>query len=216
MKTAVITGANRGLGLELVKKFAAEGWQVIAACRDTASFPPAEVKEQVQIAELDVSSEQSIDSFISSVKTVDLLINNAGIYDDGDEATFAKTTKIFETNVFGPRILTERLKSTVSQLKTIVSISSNAGRFARAHTGARWAYGASKAALNFAMTGFASLHPDIVSILVDPGWMHTDMGGHGAPIDPAQSAAKIFTLATKADQLENGRMYDTYGNVLEW
>jgi NAD(P)-dependent dehydrogenase (short-subunit alcohol dehydrogenase family) len=217
MKAVVITGANRGLGLELVKKFASEGWQVIAACRDTRKFPADKKSNNVQVLELDVANEKSIDAFVEIVSEVNLLINNAGIYDETSETSFANAARIFETNTFGPRVLTERLKAKFGkQLMTVLSISSGSGRFTHPHTGQRWMYGSSKAALNFAMFSFSLLRPDTFSVTVDPGWMHTDMGGSAAPQDPVDSAAKIFTLATKAEQLENGRMLDLNGKVLDW
>ena len=225
MSTVVITGANRGLGLALVEAFAKEGWSVIAACRDPHNFPKSSKTEKIKVVPLDVSDQNSLDSFCEGAEVVDVLINNAAIFDNKTDGAPVFTesrdiTPIFVTNSMAPRMLSDRLSQNIErgENKLIVTISSNMGLHAQNddYNAKHWPYSASKAAVNFAMDGFAFLHPNIRSVLVDPGWMKTRLGGDDAPIEPADSAQRIIELFVKSSTLKSGKLYDLKGEVQEW
>jgi NAD(P)-dependent dehydrogenase (short-subunit alcohol dehydrogenase family) len=230
-KIAVITGSNRGLGLELVKKFLQNDWHVIAACRNTADFPSGAAfgDRKPLVWQLDVANQASLDSFAErcdkELSRVDVLINNAGIYDNvGDgESPYDRISQlipVFVINSIAPRLLSDKLFNVLqkSENKVVITISSHFGahstidEFMAEH----WGYSASKAAVNYAMDAFAKLHPDVKSLLVHPGWMRTRLGGPEAPVDPMDSASGIYDLYERADKLDSGKLFRTDGATIEW
>ncbi len=225
MNTVLITGANRGLGLELVKKYASEGWWVYATCRDTKNFPGLEEKHNVVVLELDISSQKSIEYLVRGLDDIDVIIHNAGLHDNtsadedsADMVTVDSVSKIFQTNAIGPKVITEMLLAKQKKPCTVVGISSGMSRFSKInqYNSAHWPYSSSKTALNYITNSIAVTHPQTNAFCVDPGWMNTRMGGKNAPLDPAISAANIFQLTERAKDLENGQLYDLSGNRLEW
>src|SRR5579859_2841627 len=178
-KTILITGTDSGLGKALTEVFSQHSWKVIA----------------VSHKDLEITNQQSINSFVEKLhaKSIDVLINCAGIYDSppGDEgviASIAEITKVFQVNVIGARALTDALLPNLKKgkEKLVVTISSGMGTFSELegdeYHAKRWPYSASKTAVNYAMIAFTKEHPEIKSVLINPGWMKTKIGGEEAPL----------------------------------
>lgn len=223
MKTVVITGANRGIGLELTKQFAKDNI-VYALCRN--EFPAKELVDTVKVVKLDVTDETAIANFASIIDAeniaVDLLINNAGISsgDSDVQEDFASITKVFATNSVSPMVLSIHLLHALKRAKepVMLAVSSRMGTHAMLNTYSAqwWPYSASKAALSFAVSAFAINEPSIKSISVHPGWVKTDMGGQGADIEPIDSAKAIKKLYDSINALDSGAMYNYDGTLMKW
>lgn len=207
MARVLVTGANRGLGLEFAKQYAVDGWEVVATVRQ-----PKEAKELLDLGkkypelktyELDVAHEESIQDLADKLdgKPIDGLIHNSGIYPrEGQkigEIDYDGWRKAFETNVFGPMRVTEALLENVaaSERKQIAAISTSMSSLRSvqggsvAQAGTSYQYRSSKTALNMAMAILAKeLEPRGISVvLFDPGWVKTDMGGPRAQLTPEES-----------------------------
>lgn len=227
MSTALITGTASGLGLELVKIFSKNGWDVLATCRNENDFPRESLSDKVTVLSLDVSDQESIET-ISSVlddRPIDVLINCAGVYDtktnsvDGDKviSTSPEITKIFQVNSIAPRLLAEMLIPNLKRgtERLVITISSGMGIYSEMdeYHAEHWPYSASKAAVNYAMIALTKQHPDIKSVLISPGWMKTKIGGKDAPLEPSFSAQKIFELILDhGERLPNGKLVDYKGH----
>lgn len=209
MATVFVTGANRGLGLEFVRQYAADGWQVKAAARNPQSSQELKklLKEHRSIAlhKLDVTSGESVQELADELgdKPIDVLIHNAGMYPrDGQSVgkmDYEGWREAMDTNLFGVFRLTEALLENVlaSERKQIAAISSSMaslGMMQRVSAlasagGTAYQYRSSKTALNMAMLALSKeLAPKHVSVvLLDPGWVKTDMGGPNAQLTPEES-----------------------------
>lgn len=215
---ALVTGANQGLGLEVVRKLAATQWRVFLTGRSPDSVDRAAslFSPSVIPIVLDVTEQASIDRAVKivseTVDHLDVLVNNAGILDDNDDTILdlpaERLRRMFETNTIGPLLVTQAFipllrKSTAAR---IINVSSGVGRL----TGmgpAVPAYGISKTALN-GVTGklAAALKSDGIAVnAVDPGWVRTAMGGQDAPRSVEQGADTIVWLATQAPQSMTGQ-----------
>jgi len=151
MATAVITGANRGLGLEMAKQYAAAGWDVIATAREPEQAEELNAIDKVSVLPLDAAEDASIEKFAEQLgdRPVDLFINNAGIYGPS-ELDREQWLDLFNVNVVGPVKLATALKDNVakSQTKKMVVISSQVGSIAENDSGSMMYYRTSKAAVN--------------------------------------------------------------------
>lgn len=225
MKNIVITGANRGIGLELTKLFASEH-TVYAVCR--SDFPEDELNSNIKVIKLDITDESAIESFVEKLKNdkvaIDLLINNAGIDGRGSERETkldARTvTDVFATNTVGPMILSLHLLDAIKQSEhpVVISVSSRMGTHAMLddYNAGQWPYSASKAALSFAVSAFAVNEPQIKWISVHPGWVKTRMGGQDADISTTESAEGIKKLYDNIDSFQSGGMYNYDGSEMDW
>ena len=226
MKTIVISGANRGIGLELTKQFAKDNI-VYALCR--SDFPQNELNDNIKVVNLDITNGEAIISFANELNNaqvaVDLLINNAGIAGgdmDKDEVKIdtKSATEVFATNVVGPMILSLHLKTALKRAvqPVMIAISSKMGTHAMLndYSAEWWPYSSSKAALSLAVSAFAMKNPEIKTISVHPGWVKTRMGGDDADIEPFESASGIKALYDTIDTLESGRLYNYDGTIMAW
>jgi NAD(P)-dependent dehydrogenase (short-subunit alcohol dehydrogenase family) len=220
MKTALITGANRGLGYEVARQLGTRGFQVFVGARDPQKGRDATetLKKDGAIATfvaLDVSDSQSITDAVHAVSEVadhlDVLVNNAGIVLDED-ATIAQLSaetvmKTFETNTLGPLRLTQAFLPLLLRgaAPRVVNVSSGGGQLSEGMGTWAPAYCLSKTALN-AVTGlFAAAVPDISINSVCPGWVRTDMGGANATRSVEEGADTIVWLATDAPKNITGQ-----------
>lgn len=227
MATVLITGANRGIGLEFVRQFAADGWKVIAACREPEKADDLErVNGDVTTQQVDVMSGESVAALAEAIdgQPVDVLINNAGTYLDrgvqlGD-LEYDKWAESFDINVLGPIRVAEALVGQVgrSKRRLMVFITSQMGSIAENTSGASYAYRSTKAALNAAVKSMSiDLKPrEVACLLLHPGWVRTDMGGKNATLEVRDSVSGMrrviegFTLARTGSFLR----YD--GETIPW
>lgn len=215
---ALVTGANRGIGLEVVRQLAAKQWRVFLSGRSLDSIERAAVSlsaPSVTPIVLDVTDQESIDRAVKTIaQTVDhldVLVNNAGILDDHDDSVFKipadRLRRMFETNTIGPLLVTQAFVPLLckSAAARIINVSSRVGRLTGMGSAVP-AYGISKTALNGVTCKFAaSLKSSGIAVnSVDPGWVRTEMGGSDAPRSVEQGADTIVWLATEAPQSMTG------------
>ena len=223
---AFITGANRGLGLELTRQYLERGDQVFAACRHPAEAADLQQLRQqhadrLVLLPLDVTDDAAIAAAVQAVRAatdaLDVLINNAGVYPhagSGDahqrlgQLTHADAIEALQVNAVGPLLVSQALLPLLraGRKGRILSISSGQGSLTWKATGDPYHYRASKAALNMYRRSLAAEigHQGLISVLVDPGWMRTGMGGDTATQEPADSARGIIRLAEQLHAEENG------------
>lgn len=231
MQTILITGANRGLGLEFCRQYAVAGHRVIAVCRQpaksTALNELAKQHANVQIHALDVGDFAQINAFSQALAdvSIDVLINNAGIYPDNAETGFGQLnyqdwSQAFWINSIAPVKLTEAFLPQIqrSQKKLVVSVSSLMGSMSDNTSGGSLLYRSSKAALNAAMKSLAiDLAPQGIGVLIlHPGWVKTDMGGKNALIDVLESVTGMRQCIDGFLAEQSGCFLKYDGKLLPW
>ena len=226
--TLFITGANRGLGLEFVRQYANDGWQVIASCRN-----PDEAKAlqslttnyaNISITKLEVANFNEIHQVAESFKnvTIDLLINNAGIYLDRatDRINVDDWVQTFKVNSIAPLILLNAFKHHLanSALKKAVTLSSKMGSIDDNTKGGSYLYRSSKAAVNMAIkTASIDLNPlGIIVATLHPGWVQTDMGGPDGLIDIPTSVNGLRLVIDNLSLANTGQFFDYEGKSIAW
>ncbi len=227
MPTCLITGANRGIGLEFVKQYAADGWRLHATCRrpdDAAKL--SEIAGDVLVHALDVTDFARIEALARKLagEPIDLLINNAGIYGPRvtpyDGVDYAAWAEVLRVNTMAPVKVSAVFVDAVakSELKRIVAISSQMGSIADNSSGGSYIYRSSKAGLNAAMKSLAHdlAGKRIAVAVLHPGWVRTDMGGSGASIDPFESVAGMRQVIDGLRPEASGRFFAYDGRELPW
>jgi NAD(P)-dependent dehydrogenase (short-subunit alcohol dehydrogenase family) len=223
MKTAVITGAYRGLGFEVARQLSAKGFHVVITARRARKGKAAAAKlENAAFVELDVTDPVSIGQAASQIAAVDVLINNAAILIDGDEdITHISADRVLdtlETNAIGALRVSQAFIPQLSKSAggRIVNVSSGGGQLDSDTTWAP-AYCISKAALNMVTRQLAAaLKPAGIAVnSVCPGWCRTEMGGSDADRSPEEGAAGIVWLAAEAPQEKTGLFWRD-GQVISW
>lgn len=209
--TTLVTGSNRGIGLELVRQLADLGWRVFLTSRQTDAGLAAasQLGPQVRFVHLDVTSEDSIrrayQEVAASTTVLDLLINNAAVLAEEDRSVFDVSPDIlqrtFVTNTIGPLLVTRTFLPLLRASKSarVINVSSEAGRlYTMEHRVP--AYSISKAALNAVTRQFAAAcQADHIAVnAICPGWVQTDMGGSQAPRTVQKGVEGIMWLATEA------------------
>jgi NAD(P)-dependent dehydrogenase (short-subunit alcohol dehydrogenase family) len=226
MPTILITGANRGIGLELAKQYAGDGWSVIATARDPKKADGLNaLKGDIRIEALEVTDEKQVQALAKKLKgtAIDVLLNNAGMlsgYEPLGETDTESWLQTLHVNTIAPLKLTEALVEHVagSKQKKIASITSGMGSMGgHASTGA-YAYRSSKAALNMVMVTAANeLRSRGISVaVISPGWVKTDMGGPGATLNVKDSAAGIRKVIDKLNVGISGQFFNYSGENLLW
>jgi NAD(P)-dependent dehydrogenase (short-subunit alcohol dehydrogenase family) len=223
MATVLVTGANRGLGLEFVRQYATDGWTVIACCRK-----PDQAKElkklagSVEVEALDVGDDSEVGALAKRLKgrVIDVLINNAGVYGPRSGTDTAAWLDVFRVNSIAPLHLAHALADNVarSEQKRIVNISSGMGSIGENGSSGDYVYRSSKAALNMAMKGLSNELKDrgVVVAVLSPGWVKTDMGGRGAPLEAADSIASLRRIIAGLKPKDSGKFFSHLGKPISW
>lgn len=231
MPTALVTGANRGLGLEFVRQFVRNGCHVIATCRnpDEADALQSEAKNsggKIEVHQLDASDRNAILALAKKLagRPIDYLVANAAIspnkqapISDIDEAQWLE---VFRTNTLGPAYLASAFAPLIaaSERKVLAFISTRMTALKENTAGSYYMYRSSKGALNQVIRNLSiELAGQGVTVLaLHPGFVRTDMGGPRGAIDAPESVAGMMSLLTKADQSKNGRFFDYKSEELNW
>ena len=229
-QTWMITGANRGIGLALTMELLRRGDHVVAAARDPWGGALAEVASAqagtLTPLELDVTSDQSVVAAKQALggQPIDVLVNNAGVYGPRDKQSaldmdFKAWREVFEVNVYAPLRVAQAFLPNVEagSGRKIVTISSRMGSIGGNPSGAI-AYRSSKAAVNMAMVGFGNAVRDseVAVLLFHPGWVRTDMGGGGADIPPAESAAGLIATIDASGMRDTNSFRNWKGETIPW
>jgi NAD(P)-dependent dehydrogenase (short-subunit alcohol dehydrogenase family) len=231
MQTVLMTGANRGIGLEFCRQYADAGWQVLATCREpTKAEALNELARQyanMQVYALDVADFEQITALSRTLAdmTVDVLLNNAGIYPDTSTTTFGHLNdqdwaQAFRVNTMAPVKLAEAFLPQIqrSQTRLLVSISSLMGSIADNTSGGSLLYRSSKAALNATMKSLAiDLKSAGIGVLIlHPGWVKTDMGGQNALIHASESVSGMRLCIEGFLPAQSGCFFKYDGSLLPW
>lgn len=229
MSTVLITGANRGIGLEHARRYAASGAAVLAACRTPSDELTALARVhpgQISTLAYDAADPEAGKSLQAAVgdRPIDILLVNAGVYGGDhqrlgaiDPHAFMDTVKI---NTLAPLLLVDALAANVaaSQRRIIALQSSLMGSIADNGSGGYHAYRASKAALNMLAKGLSvDLAPRGVTVVtLHPGWVRTRMGGPNAPVSVEDCVAGQQKLLAELTTSQSGRFFDYTGKALPW
>lgn len=234
MLTALVTGANRGLGLEHASQFAKRGWNVIACARkpDAGELRVlAHGNPQVKLHELDVTNHGAIDSLAEGLRgtAIDVLVNNAGTagprgmpeimaHQSLVNMDYGIWRDILEVNLLGAFKVATAFHDHVatSDKKLLVNMSSDVGSVEQNQSGKIYAYRSSKAALNIVTKGMAQEWQDIIVIAMAPGWCRTDLGGAEAEVDPADSVRAQQELFDQLGPDDTGCYLNRFGETVPW
>ncbi|MEO9470275.1 SDR family oxidoreductase [Parasphingorhabdus sp.] len=221
MGTVLITGANRGLGLEMAKQYSNNGWDVMATARAPEKAEELNAIGNVQVMALDAADETSIAQFAAEIgdQPIDLFINNAGIYGPMD-LDRSGWLDLFAVNVVAPVQLATALKDNVarSKDKKMMVLSSQVGSIAENDTGSMMYYRSSKAAVNQAWKSLALQWKDdgLTLAMLHPGWVKTDMGGPQAPLSPQESVSGMRQVIDGLNHDQTGTFHNYDGQSIPW
>lgn len=219
MKHVVITGANRGIGLELARLYQRQGWQVTGVCRESSKELDAVA---AVIAGIDVTCEEDVTRLAEQLrgKTIDLLINNAGLLQDEvlGSLDFDSIRRQMEINAYAPLRVCEALLPNLKRGSKIVNITSRMGSIADNDSGGRYGYRASKAALNaFGKSLAVDLKDHGIAVaLLHPGYVKTRMVNFGGLITPEESAQGLAERIAELNLKNSGSFWHSNGEELPW
>jgi NAD(P)-dependent dehydrogenase (short-subunit alcohol dehydrogenase family) len=231
MPSALITGANRGLGLEFARQYLAEGWQVYVTCRDPDSASELQrladaSDDKLQILALDVTDPASVKSAAAELdgQAIDLLLNNAGIGGPRGQTIgnidYEAWMKVLDVNTMGPMRVSEAFVDHVakSERKLIVTLTSGMGSLADNTSGGSIAYRSSKAAVNMVMRSLAIdlARRGITCVVINPGWVLTDIGGPHATLTPVESVTMLRGLIETLRPAQSGKFFNYGGREYAW
>jgi len=231
MPSTLITGANRGLGLEFARRYLNDGWQVYATCRDPEAA--SELRhlsdargDRLEILALDVTDLASIKAAAAELdgQAIDLLLNNAGVGGARGQTIgnidYDAWAKVLDVNTMGPLRVSEAFVDHLarSECKLIVTLTSGMGSIADNTSGGAMSYRSSKAAVNMVMRSLAiDLAPRGIScVVVNPGWVQTAMGGPHATTTPAESVARLRRLIDNLGPTDSGKFFNHDGREYAW
>jgi NAD(P)-dependent dehydrogenase (short-subunit alcohol dehydrogenase family) len=226
MPTLLLSGANRGIGLEYARQYLADGWRVHACCR----FPDRakELKSlegDLQVHKMDVTDALQVANLARELREepLDLLINNAGVY--GARSGFGSQdfdawTETLQINLLGPLRVVEAFLPLLEKAEKpcIVNMSSRLGSIGLNQGGGSYPYRTSKAALNMVTKNLSVDLADkgVIVISVHPGWVETDMGGASAPVSVEDSVSGLRTLIGALEPGQSGGFFTYEGEELPW
>ena len=228
--TILITGANRGIGMELSRQFAEDGWQVLACCRNPADAGQLRALSErglaIEVHALDVTDYQQMAALSDQLanRPIDILLSNAGIYGSkgvgfgGVDAQ--EWRQVLEVNTIAPLMLVQAFVGQVaaSQQKLVAVISSKVGSIAGNSSGGSYVYRSSKTAVNQVVKSLSIDLSDrgISVISLHPGWVQTEMGGPNAEISTEQSVAGLKSILHTAGPAQSGKFIEFDGNSIPW
>ncbi|GAB4222017.1 MAG: SDR family oxidoreductase [Acidobacteriota bacterium] len=231
-RVALVTGANRGLGLEFARQLVEGGARVFALCRDPRRATDlaalaAGHTDRIAVHAADVADDASVaDAFAAvgrATDRLDLVVNNAGVFGPRDQTLetldFGAVREVFEINVLGAlRVVRAALPLLDGPAPRVVQISSLMGSIADNGSGGAWAYRLSKAALNMATRnlGHELIRRGIVTAALHPGWVRTAMGGDGAPLSAGDAVRAMLATIARLGPAESGLFLDREGRPLAW
>ncbi|WP_323844880.1 SDR family oxidoreductase [Microbulbifer magnicolonia] len=228
--TIMITGSNRGIGLEMCRQFAADGWRVLACCRDLPNA--SELRSlrgqypNLRLFQLDVTDYAHMAALAKALQgePIDILLNNAGYYGpkgvsfghvDRDE-----WRRVLESNTIAPYMMAETFVDNVaaSARRVIAVMSSKVGSIADNSSGGGYIYRSSKTAVNQVVKSLSiDLSERGISVIaLHPGWVKTDMGGPGALISAEESVAGLKRVLLDTDLPRSGHFYNYDGGEIPW
>ncbi len=219
MSTVLVTGCNRGIGLELVRQLAERGDTVFGVCR-TASEALKGTGARV-IDDIDVANGDDVERLRRTLahESIDVLINNAGILrrDSFGQLDYDEMLQQFEVNTLGPLRVTEALSDNLHEGSKVVIVTSRVGSIGDNSSGGNWGYRTSKTAVN--MVGTNLMHEfrprGIAVALLHPGLVATDMTG-GTGIAPAESARGLIERVDELNMENSGSFWHAEGYDLPW
>jgi NAD(P)-dependent dehydrogenase (short-subunit alcohol dehydrogenase family) len=229
MSSVLITGANRGLGLEFAKQYADSGYRVFATAREPARASELSALaarcSNLSVHALEVTDGASVQTLSRELQSeaIDILINNAGVMGPKrqklGQIDYDGMLETFQINTIGPLRVAESFVEQVarSQHKLMVAITSGMGSISDS-SGGSYAYRASKAALNMS---FHSLALDlkargIIAFVINPGWVQTDMGGSSAPLSASASIAAMRKVFDGMTLEKSGSFMNYSGGTYDW
>jgi NAD(P)-dependent dehydrogenase (short-subunit alcohol dehydrogenase family) len=225
MPTVLITGANRGIGLEFARQYARDGWRVIATSRALEKAEALRaLGNMVLVHRLDVVDFAAVAALGRELggETIDVLIANAGVAgprgmtpESVDAAGWGDTLRV---NAMAPLALAGAFKTQVarSEQRKMIAITSRLGSMAANVEGGMYAYRASKAALNAVWRSFALDHPELIVAALHPGWVRTDMGGKQATLGVEESVGGLRRVIAGLGKLASGGFYSYDGSPIPW
>ncbi|MGE0172217.1 MAG: SDR family oxidoreductase [Oligoflexales bacterium] len=230
MKTLLVTGANRGIGLGLVNQALKTGYNVFATCRNPDGARDLwelehTYKDRLQILPLDVSDSTSVKNLKDRMPTnlaIDLLVNNAGIYQGGHkpltEVNLADVEAMLNVNTIAPMRVTQALLPFLERAPNpvVANMSSKMGSIADNTSGASYGYRMSKTALNMFTKSLSIDFPKITAVVLHPGWVKTRMGGDGAPTSVWDSSEGLWKVLQSLKPKDTGKFIDFQGELIPW
>lgn len=232
MQTILVTGANRGLGLEFTRQYLADDYAVIAATRNPGAAHrlrqlERDAKGSLTLVEADVADTASVRRAAARVQApaIDILINSAGVLYGSEGQTigsidYREWMQVLDVNVLGPLRVCEAFLDRVarSERRLIVTITSGMGSLSDNTSGGSIAYRTSKAAVNMAMrTAAIDLRRRGIScVVINPGWVKTDMGGPNAKLSPEESVAAMRRVISELGPDDSGKFYNYDGREYPW
>jgi NAD(P)-dependent dehydrogenase (short-subunit alcohol dehydrogenase family) len=224
MPTILITGANRGIGLESARQFAADGWRVLACCRNPDAASELASLSGVTVHALDVTDIASVDRLAQQIADpIDVLLNNAGQSPrpslEFGSMDYDVWADLFAVNTLAPFKMIEAFHDHLrrSERRVVANVSSLMGSIADTSNGVV-PYRTTKAALNMVTKALSgNLASDkIIVFSINPGWVRTDMGGPRATVSPQDSAAGIKEVIEGANADASGQFFNWTGETLPW
>ena len=224
----LITGANRGIGLEFTKQYAQAGWNVLACCREPKNGKElqalANAQPNIKILALDVADFAQIEALAQQLKdeTIGVLINNAGVYPESslNHANTQDWLDAFKINSIAPLTLANAFTKHMakSELKKIATLSSKMGSMSDNTSGGSYIYRSTKTAVNMVMKCLSiDLKPiGIAVVTLHPGWVQTDMGGSNALIDTKTSVAGLRKVIEDLSLNNTGKFIAYDGKEIAW
>ena len=217
MPKVLITGANRGLGLEFARQYKNAGWEIVATARESS---PELDDLGVEVDKLEMGDLDAVERFGKRFGRLDLLIANAGTYgprEVRDAKAGRQWAETFIVNTIAPFLLAQSVLPAVKSARgKLIAVSTKMGSIADNTSGGFIAYRSSKSALNSAWRSLAVDNPDVVCAVLHPGWVQTRMGGSSAPLGPEESIAGMRRVIDSLGPEQSGGFFAYDGAEVPW